>query len=169
MLRFCEMWDEKSCKDDLQLFFGWGCLKSLLLLIRDICGEKLSPSICHCEEQSDVAIFNFIDQKVSFWILTIRYNSYKCYRSPRHFIPRDDRVKGFIFSLSVFLLESLDLQSSLYCNLIHEISILRQPPRVSCLTLLFSKINPKFENINFVILNLWKFYWNREIIFEKNL
>ena len=71
-----------------QLFYCIGGLKSLLLLIRDICGEKLSPSICHCEEQSDVAIFNFIDQKVSFWILTIRYKSYKCYRSPRHFIPR---------------------------------------------------------------------------------
>ena len=65
-----------------------GCLKSLLLLIRDIYGEKLSPSICHCEEWNDVAIFNFIDQKVSFWILTIRYKRYKCYRSPRHFIPR---------------------------------------------------------------------------------
>ena len=28
--------------------------------------EKLSQSICHCEEQSDVAISNFTDQKVSF-------------------------------------------------------------------------------------------------------
>ena len=39
----------------------------------------------------------------------------------------DDRMWGFIFSLSIFLLESLDLQSTLYCNLIHEISIFRQP------------------------------------------
>ena len=40
-----------------------------------------------------------------------------CYRSPRHYIPGvsalwvDDRMLGYIFSLSIFLLKSLDFQS----------------------------------------------------------
>ena len=75
------------------------CVKSLLLLIRGICREKLSPPICHCtqraltQEQSDVAISNFIDQKVSF----VYYKSNQHFRSPRHCIPRDDRLRGFVF------------------------------------------------------------------------
>ena len=62
--------------------------------------EKLSQSICHCEEQSDVAISNFIDQNNPFRILTtiiFTYQSNEHYRSLRRSAPLDDRLQGFVY------------------------------------------------------------------------
>ena len=46
------------------------CGTKLRALQKSYHSEKLSQSICHCEECNDAAIFNFIDQKYFPGILT---------------------------------------------------------------------------------------------------
>ena len=60
------------------------------------------------------------EEALSHWHLFLNLMTLR-YRSPRRFASGvsalwvDDRMSGFIFSLSIILLESLDLQSSHYC------------------------------------------------------